>query len=121
MARQHFAVGVDIDTFAFRLLQQQFQIVQVMAGHHDERAFFNIGCDFGRHRMAVGFGVGFIQQLHANQVNLTGFKNQRKKLVNGVFLSDGLQRFIEKIIYLFILIAQHAGVMSIRSHTFQAE
>lgn len=32
MGRQHFPVGVDVDAFSLRLLQQQLQIVKIVAG-----------------------------------------------------------------------------------------
>ena len=36
MGRQHFPVGVDVDAFSLRLLQQQLQIVKIVAGDDDE-------------------------------------------------------------------------------------
>ena len=40
MGGQHFAVGVDVDAFARRLLQQQLEVVQVVPGDDDERSLF---------------------------------------------------------------------------------
>ena len=35
MAGQHLAVGVDVDPLAFGLLEQLFQVLQVVAGDED--------------------------------------------------------------------------------------
>ena len=41
MGGQHLTVGVDVDAPARGLVQQQLQIVQVVAADDDERAFFD--------------------------------------------------------------------------------
>ena len=45
---QHFAVGVDVDAFALGLLQQQLQIVEIVAGDDDERPLLHRQRDGGR-------------------------------------------------------------------------
>ncbi len=52
-------MGVDIDAFALGLLQEQLQIVEIVAGNDDEGAFF-YGQGHGRGcRSTIGFGVGW--------------------------------------------------------------
>jgi hypothetical protein len=42
MGRQHFAVRIDTLTpLPFSLFEEQLQVMQVMAGDDDERAFFD--------------------------------------------------------------------------------
>ena len=38
---QHLAVRIDVDALALRLLEQALQVVQVVAGNHDERSLFH--------------------------------------------------------------------------------
>ena len=42
MGRQHFAMGVDVDAFALGLLQQQLQVVEVVACDDDERPLLHV-------------------------------------------------------------------------------
>lgn len=42
MRGEHFTVGVDVDAPALGLLQQQLQIVQIVAGDDDERTFSTV-------------------------------------------------------------------------------
>ena len=46
---------------ASRLLQQELQVVQIMAGHNDERAGLHGKRHMDRGRLAEAFGVGFVQ------------------------------------------------------------
>ena len=39
---QHLAVGVYVYALALGLLKQEFQVIQVVAGDYDVRAFFNL-------------------------------------------------------------------------------
>ena len=48
VGRQHFTVGVDVDAFTLGLLQQQFQIVEIVAGDDDERPLLHRQWDGGR-------------------------------------------------------------------------
>ena len=48
MGGQHFAVGVDVDASALGLLQQQLQIVEIVAGDDDERPLLHRQRDGGR-------------------------------------------------------------------------
>ena len=61
MGRQHFTVGVDVDAFTLGLLQQQLQVVEIMAGDDDERPLLHRQRDGHGRGRAVGLGVGLIQ------------------------------------------------------------
>ena len=41
MRGQHFAMGINVDAFSFRLLQKHFQVLQIVPGHHNKRTFFH--------------------------------------------------------------------------------
>ncbi len=65
VGRQHFTMGVDIDTLALSLLKKVFKIMKVMPAYDNERSFFHSGGYLGRNRVAIGRCIGFIQKGHA--------------------------------------------------------
>ncbi len=73
---EHFRVGVDVDAFARRLLQQALHVVEVVAGNDDERPFLDDERHLHRLRLAEGPGVSGIQQLHAAVAGLAGLLHQ---------------------------------------------
>ena len=78
---QYFAVGIDIDVLALGLLQQQLQVVEIMAGDDDERSLlYRQRNGHGRGR-AVGLGVGLVQQRHALEVFLAHLHDDGQQLV----------------------------------------
>ncbi|MPM94071.1 hypothetical protein SDC9_141214 [bioreactor metagenome] len=121
MARQHFSVGVDIDSLVFGLLQEQVEIVEIMAGNNDERSLFNGERDSDGNRNAVGLSVGAVEQVHTSEVDFAGFKYQRQELFHGFAITHGAQAFIEEIIYDVIRITQDQSVIGISGHTAQAQ
>jgi hypothetical protein len=50
VAGQHLTMGVDVDAFAFGLLQDDLQVLEVVAGNENGLAFF------GTQRNGVGTG-----------------------------------------------------------------
>lgn len=118
---QHFRVGVDIDALILRLFQQAFHVVQVMARNHDERPLFNGQRHLHWLRVAVGTGIGSIQQLHAAVAGLAGFLHQRPQLLHGERAGDGIQCRAEKAVQLRINMAQHPGVIVVSRHAAQTE
>ena len=121
VCRQHLPMGVDVDAFALGLLQEQLQIVEIVAGNDDEGAFF-YGQGHGRGcRSTIGFGVGLVKKGHAFQVFLTHFHDDGKQLIHAPVLAHGEKRFGEEPIYLVVHVAQHHGVVGVGSHTADAE
>ena len=62
--RQHFAVRVDVDALAFGLLQDQFEVVQVVAGNNDGLARNRLRVDACRFRMSEGLRLARVEHLH---------------------------------------------------------
>ena len=78
---QYFAVGIDIDVLVLGLLQQQLQVVEIMAGDDDERSLlYRQRNGHGRGR-AVGLGVGLVQQRYALEVFLAHLHDVGQQLV----------------------------------------
>ena len=96
--------------FAFGLLQDQFHILQVMAGNQDGLAFFVAQGDLGRDGMAVGFGIGRVQDFHGPQIDLAGLHGQADPVVQGqVLVQGGRQSLMDKGVNGFVFLAEDAG------------
>jgi len=121
VGRQHFAVGVDVDALSGGLLQQQLQILQVVAGDHDERAFFHGERHGSGNGSAVGLGVGLVQQGHALKVYLAGLHYHGQKRVHGVLAAYGGEGAVEEIVDGAVGVAQRHGVPGVGGHAAQTE
>jgi hypothetical protein len=71
---QHFTMGVYKDPLALGLLQDQLQVLQVMAGHQQGLAFFVAQGNGRWHRVAVNPRIAGIQQLHGPQIDLAALE-----------------------------------------------
>ena len=118
---QHLAMGVNVDAFTVCLLQKLVQILQIVAGDHDERAFFDVRVHTGGHRIAEGAGVGAVQQSHALKVHLAEFHDEGQPILHGVLLVDGAQTPVEPVRHRLILIPQIQGMVGIGGHALHAE
>ena len=65
MCRKHFSMCVNVDSFSFCLLKEEFEIVEIVSCHYDERAFFYFQRYGYRCRCTKGFSVCFIKERHA--------------------------------------------------------
>ena len=112
---------VNVDSPALGLLQQQFQIVQIVAGNNDERPLFHGQRNRDRHGRTVAFGVGPIQKRHAPEVFLADLHHDGQQLLHVPILAHGEERLGKEPVHRFIGIAQHHCVVRIRSHPAHAE
>ena len=119
MGGQHLTVGVDVDAPARGLVQQQLQIVQVVAADHDEGALLNRQRHRDRHGVTVCAGVGCVQQRHTGQIDFSGFQHQRQQLVRRFLCADGLECLIEKGVHSGVCSPLCAGVVRIGRHAFE--
>jgi len=118
---EHLAVGVDVDAFAFGLFEQHLQVVQVVAGHDDEGALFQGGGHLGGHGVAVGAGIGGVEQGHAGEVDLAEFHDEAEPAFDGVVVAEGLHALLEPGGDLGIGLAEDARVVGVGRHAAQAE
>lgn len=121
MGRQHFAMGVNIDAFAFGLFEEQFQVFEIVAGDDDERSFFYSQRNRCRYRCAIGGRVGFIEESHAGQVDFTCFHDDRQELVHAPVFSESGQAFDEESADFIARFAEHQSMISIGCHAAHAE
>ncbi len=111
---EHLAVGVDVDAFAFALLQDLFQVQEIVPGNQDGLAFLVPQGHLGGHRVAVPAGVARIQQFHGPQVDLAAFEHQRQEVVQAqVFSRRGRQTLVDEGIDLVVFLPQNPGVVGI--------
>ena len=113
--------GVHVDTGACRLLQQLVQVLQIVAGYHDERPPTDVRVDLCGRRVTEGGGVGLVQQGHALIVYQTKFRDEGQPLLNGVLLPQGAQPLVEPLADRLILLPKAESVMGIGCHTLHAE
>ncbi|KAF5031617.1 hypothetical protein DSECCO2_625860 [anaerobic digester metagenome] len=73
MSRQHFAVCVHIDAGSFSLLEQVFEVAQVVATDKDSRIVTGSNVHLSDFRIAIGARVGFVEQRHCFYTIFTGF------------------------------------------------
>ena len=119
--RQHFAVRIDIDAPALGLLEQLRKIGQIMTRNHDERAFFDVGRHLCRLRRTEGAGVGTVEQLHAAEIHLSEFDDERKPFLHRMRPVDRTQSLIKPRAHLVVHVAEVHRVMRIRRHALHAE
>ena len=121
VGREHLAVGIDVDALAGRLFQQLVQILQVVAGHHDEGAFFDVGVHPGGDGVAEGGGVGAVQQRHTLEIHLPELHDERQPLLHGVGTVQLAQALIKPRRDGRVFPAQVQAVVGVGGHALQAE
>ena len=122
MSGQHLAMGVDVDPFAFGLLEEFFQHLEVVAG--DQNSFAGLGTqvDRGWDRCAIGFVVNGVQKTHGSQVLLAAFHTETDKVHQTEVCVGGCgQRLVEEGHDVVIALTQDHGVIHIGSHPFKPE
>ena len=118
---EHFTVGVDVDTLALGLLQQQLQVVEVMAGDDDERPLLHGQRNGDRGGCAIAFGVRLIKERHTLEILLADLHHNGQQLVHAPVLAHGKQRLGQEAVHFLVGIAQHHGVMGIGRHAAHAK
>jgi len=121
MRRQHFAMGVNVDTLVLGLLQQQMKVIKIMATDYDKRPFFNCERNSGGNRCSIGLGVCLVKQLHALEVGFSGFHDNGKQLIHSDVLADGFHSLVKKAVDLWVGITEHQCVIRISSHSTKSE
>ena len=121
VGRQHLAVGINVDARTICLLEQFFHILQIMAGDKNPRFCAHADIHFGDFRVAVGRGMGLIQQGHGVDRCLSGFHNQGDHIVYRQIFRGGGQGFHDEIVDFIFLTSQDGGVVRIGGNPFKAD
>ena len=119
--RQHLAVGVDVDPRALGLLEQQLQVLQVVAGDQDALPLLRAERDLGGHRVAVGAGVAGVEQLHRPQVDLAGLQRDGDAVGDRQPLRHQRdQRVVDEAGDGVVLLAEDPGVVRVGGDALEA-
>jgi len=121
MSRKHFAVGIDINSCSYCLLQQVFHIAEVMAGNQDARVFAHTGIYRGDFGMTIGGGVSFVKQCHCLDGDSTGFKHQCSQFVCRQLFGERRKPFYIKSIDIVIMIIEHCCMVCIGGKSLQTK
>ena len=95
--------------------------MQIVAGDDDKRPFFHGQRDGDRHRGAIAFGVGSVQQCHAPEILFSYFHYDRQKIAHGPILAHGKESLCKESVHRIVAVAQHHGVMRVGCHAPHAE
>ena len=114
-------MGVDVHPGALGLFQEHLQVPQVMAGDQNAGAGSHPQGHFGDLRVAVGGGVGPVQQRHAGHAVLSCLQGQGYQLLLGEpVVQGGGQRPLEEGVQIRVLLPQGVGVLGVGGQSFQA-
>ncbi len=81
--RQHLTVGVDVDTGILALLEQLFQVLEVVSGDQDAGASADADVHLGQLGLAVSRGVRLVEQGHDGDGGLACLHHHLDHLVLG--------------------------------------
>ena len=114
-------MGVYIHAGAFGLIQQHFQVFQVMAGDQDARVLPDADVHSGDFRVAVSGGIGFVQESHALYAVFPGFQSQSHQVIHALaVVQSGSQGPLDESIHFFVVLSQHVGMLAVGGQAFQA-
>ena len=121
MRWQHLAVRVDIDARALRLLQEHFEVSEVMAGNQDGRILADAEIDLRDLGVAVMLRVRLVKERHRLNAPLARLERQRRQVVSRKAVIEQLcKRGLEERINRLILFVKRIRVFEIRREALEA-
>jgi len=122
VAREHLAVGVDVDPRALGLPEQLRQILQVVSRDKDGLPFLCAERYGGGHGVPEGARVGRIEQLHRAQVHLAALENEPQGRLEGdLAVGQRGQRLVDEGEDGRVLLAEDLGVVRVGRDALGAE
>ena len=121
VGRQHLAVGIDVNPLVLRLLQKLLQIIEVVAGNDDKRAFLYFERDRRGNGRSIGLRVSPVQQLHAAKIDLSHLQHDGQKQIHTPVLADGKECLAEEAVDSVVRVAEDRCVIGVGSHPADAE
>ena len=124
---QHFAVGVDIDARALRLLQQFVQVFEIMTGNEDGLALAVPEGNLRGDGIAERLGVPGVQKLHRLQVGLAAAQDKIQPIFKAARLvrravlvgHPGGERLVDEGVQLRVSLAKDRRVICIGGYALQ--
>ena len=119
---QHFAVGVDGDPLAGGLLEQFFEILQIVARDQDGLARLVPQGHHGGDGMPIGPGVAGVEQFHGPQGGFATLERHGEPVLEAhVVALDGRQGLMDIGIDRLVLPAQDLGVVRVGTDALETE
>ena len=120
MSGKHLGMGINIHTSSLCLLQQHFQISQVVTGNQNTGIFSNANvylCDLG---ISIGFRVGLVQQSHTGYTMFSGFHCQGDQVLHvEIIIQCSSQRLLKESVHLTVILQQHICVLGVCRQSLQ--
>ena len=118
---QHLSVRVHVDSRSLGLREKLLQVLQVMAGDeypwlraHPEADFRDLG-------IAVGRGVGLVQESHGLHCRLSGLQHHGDHLASGKVPRGRGKGLQEKAVDVILLVAENRGMLGICGDSLAAD
>ena len=119
---EHLAVGVDVDPLPLGLLEQLFEVPEVVPGDEDRLPLLRPEGDRRGDRLAVGAGVGRVEDLHRPEVHLAAFHHQGQRLVElQFFVEDRGEPLVEEGEDRLVLLPEDQRVVRVGGHPLEPE
>ena len=120
MPRQHFSVGINIDTGPLALRKQHLQIMKIMSGNNDKRPCLQRHRYGMRRWVTVNGCVCLVQFLHDLQCHSSCLHRQLDQFFHRqLIVGDCRQSLNIKIIHRITVISQFPCLVSIGTDPFQ--
>ena len=121
LSREHFRVGVDVDTLVLALFEQLFEVFEIVAADEDTGTVAHAYVHFGDFRVAVASGIGFVEKRHSAYAAVSHVKHELCEFVGSQIMACRLgHRMLDYGIDIIVLVAEIGGMPGIGGHTFAA-
>ena len=121
VAGEHFAVRVDVDALVLRGFKEKREVVEVVTRHDDEGAGFHRERDARGFGVAVGFGVGLVEQRHRLEVDAARFHEKAEERVDFGDAADGVERLEVEGVDFVGRVPENAGVVGVGGDPLEPE
>lgn len=122
VGREHFAVGVDVDALPLALLQELLEVAQVVAADEDAWAAVGADADAADFGVAVGRGVGLVEQGHDVDAPLAGLQHDGEQRVDrGLGVGHLVEGLGEEGQDGVVGLAEACGVLVVGAHAFESQ
>ena len=116
IGRQHFAVGININTSACGLLEEFFHVFEIMAGDQNTGVVAHTNVDTGDFRIAVGCRMGLIEQGHGRHGDLTTFQHLANHFIDTQVARGRSKGRNHEIVDFRLLKTEHRSVIGVSCH-----
>ncbi len=119
--RQHFAVRIDVDARALRLLEEHLEVVQVVAGDEDGGGLAHAELHLRDLGVAEVLRVRLVECRHALDAPFARLERERRQIFCGERIIEQLrERLLQERIDVLALLAEHVRMVEVRCEALDA-